>query len=115
MLLVVNDVMTDSFGLRVRVSTNIGRPERRSRFESHRLQIGKPASLRTKSATAMPGRQINCRRQGSPEGNKKPRQPRVDHMFALVEGHPNIDVMIFYVFAAAILAATLYRFNRKQI
>jgi hypothetical protein len=36
-------------------------------------------------------------------------------MFALVEGHPNIDVMIFYVFAVAILAATLYRFNRKQI
>ena len=36
-------------------------------------------------------------------------------MFALVEGHPNFDVMIFYVLAAAILAATLYRFNRKQI
>jgi hypothetical protein len=53
--------------------------------------------------------------EGSPEGNKKPRQSGVGHMFALVEGHPNFDVMIFYVLAAAILAATLYRFNRKQI
>jgi hypothetical protein len=36
-------------------------------------------------------------------------------MFALVEGHPNIDVIIFYVLASAILAATLYRFHHKQI
>jgi hypothetical protein len=36
-------------------------------------------------------------------------------MFALVEGHPNIDVMIFYVLASAILAVTLYHFHRKQV
>jgi hypothetical protein len=36
-------------------------------------------------------------------------------MFALVEGHPNIDVIIFYVLASAILAATLYYFHHKQV
>jgi hypothetical protein len=36
-------------------------------------------------------------------------------MFALVEGHPNIDVIIFYVLASAILAATLYHFHQKQV
>ena len=35
-------------------------------------------------------------------------------MLALVEGHPNIDVMIFYVLASALLAVTLYYFHRKQ-
>jgi hypothetical protein len=39
----------------------------------------------------------------------------VETMIALVEGHPNIDVMVFYVFASAILAATLYYFHHKQI
>ena len=29
-------------------------------------------------------------------------------MLALVEGHPNIDVVIFYLLASASLAATLY-------
>jgi hypothetical protein len=36
-------------------------------------------------------------------------------MFVLVEGHPNIDVMVFYVVASALLAVTLYYFHRKQI
>jgi hypothetical protein len=36
-------------------------------------------------------------------------------MMALVEGHLNIDVMVFYVLASAILAATLYYFHHKQI
>ena len=36
-------------------------------------------------------------------------------MIALVEGHPNIGVMVFYVLASAILAATLYYFHHKQI
>ena len=36
-------------------------------------------------------------------------------MFALVEGHPNIDVMIFYLLASTLLAVTLYYFHRKQI
>ena len=36
-------------------------------------------------------------------------------MLALVEGHPNIDVMIFYVLASALLAVTLYHFHRKQV
>jgi hypothetical protein len=33
----------------------------------------------------------------------------------MVEGHPNIDVMVFYVLASSILAATLYYFHHKQI
>jgi hypothetical protein len=36
-------------------------------------------------------------------------------MLALVEGHPNIDALIFYVLASAILAATLYYFHHRQI
>jgi hypothetical protein len=36
-------------------------------------------------------------------------------MLALVEGHPNIDAMVFYVLASAILAATLYYFHHKPI
>ena len=34
-------------------------------------------------------------------------------MLALVEGHPNVDVIIFYIFASAILATILYRHHRK--
>jgi hypothetical protein len=34
-------------------------------------------------------------------------------MLALVEGHPNVDVIIFYIFAAAILTLLLYRHHRK--
>ena len=36
-------------------------------------------------------------------------------MLALVEGHPNIDAIIFYVVASAILAATLYFFHTRQM
>jgi hypothetical protein len=36
-------------------------------------------------------------------------------MFALVEGHPNIDLTIFYVIAPLILAATLYYHHHKQV
>jgi hypothetical protein len=36
-------------------------------------------------------------------------------MIALVEGHPNIDAMVFYMLASAILAATLYYFHHKPI
>jgi hypothetical protein len=54
--------------------------------------------------------------QGSPEGNKKPHQTREwIAMFALVEGHPNTDIMIFYVVASAIFAFMLYRYHRKQV
>jgi hypothetical protein len=35
-------------------------------------------------------------------------------MLALMEGHPNIDAMVFYAIAAAILVAVLYRFHHKQ-
>ena len=35
-------------------------------------------------------------------------------MIALVEGHPNIDALIFYVLISSILAATLYYFHRRQ-
>jgi hypothetical protein len=37
----------------------------------------------------------------------------VERMLALVEGHPNIDVIIFYIIASAILAVTLYRHHQK--
>jgi hypothetical protein len=36
-------------------------------------------------------------------------------MLALVEGHPNIDAIVFYVLASAILAATLYYFHTRQM
>ncbi len=36
-------------------------------------------------------------------------------MLALVEGHPNIDVIVFYVLASTILAATLYFFHHRQM
>ncbi len=36
-------------------------------------------------------------------------------MLALVEGHPNIDVIVFYVLASAIVAATLYYFHTRQM
>jgi len=35
-------------------------------------------------------------------------------MLALVEGHPNIDAIVLYALAAAILAAALYYFHNKQ-
>jgi hypothetical protein len=34
-------------------------------------------------------------------------------MLALIEGHPNIDVIIFYVIATGVLTLTLYRHHRK--
>ena len=34
-------------------------------------------------------------------------------MLALIEGHPNIDVIIFYLLASAILAVSLYRHHQK--
>lgn len=34
-------------------------------------------------------------------------------MLALIEGHPNVDVIIFYVIATAILTVSLYRHHRK--
>jgi hypothetical protein len=36
-------------------------------------------------------------------------------MLALAEAHPNIDVMIFYMLASALLAVTLRYFHRKKI
>jgi hypothetical protein len=36
-------------------------------------------------------------------------------MIDLVEGHPNLDLIVFYVLASAILAATLYYFHHRQI
>jgi hypothetical protein len=36
-------------------------------------------------------------------------------MIALVEGHPNLDLIVFYALASAALAATLYYFHHRQI
>ena len=35
-------------------------------------------------------------------------------MIALVEGHQNIDALVFYLLMSTILAATLYYFHRRQ-
>ena len=34
-------------------------------------------------------------------------------MLALIEGHPNVEVIIFYILASALLAAILYRHHQK--
>ncbi len=34
-------------------------------------------------------------------------------MLALIEAHPNIDVIVFYVLAATVLAVSLYRHHQK--
>jgi hypothetical protein len=34
-------------------------------------------------------------------------------MLALVQGHPNIDVIVFYIVAFGLLTLTLYRYHRK--
>lgn len=34
-------------------------------------------------------------------------------MLALIEGHPNVDVIIFYILATAILSLFLYHHHRK--
>jgi hypothetical protein len=34
-------------------------------------------------------------------------------MLTLIEGHPNIDVIIFYVLASAFLGIILYRHHQK--
>lgn len=78
-------------------------------------QIIRRRFLLTKSRSGASRPRLDSPHQGSPEGNKKPHQPgEWMTMLALVEGHPNIDVMIFYVVASAILAATLYYFHHKQ-
>jgi hypothetical protein len=35
-------------------------------------------------------------------------------MISLVEGHPNVDAIVLYLLMSAILAATLYYFNRRR-
>jgi hypothetical protein len=35
-------------------------------------------------------------------------------MLALVEGHPNIAIIIFYVLASAIFAPAIHRYHRTQ-
>jgi hypothetical protein len=34
-------------------------------------------------------------------------------MLALIQGHPNVDVIVFYIAATALLTMTLYRYHRK--
>ena len=71
-------------------------------------------SFRIKSTTGASRPRLDFRDQGSPEGNKKPRLPEEwMPMLALVEGHPNIDAVVFYLLASAILAATLYYFHTR--
>ena len=36
-------------------------------------------------------------------------------MLATVEAYPNVDLMVFYVVAAAIFALMLYRYHRTQV
>jgi hypothetical protein len=54
--------------------------------------------------------------QGSPGGGKEAVPSREwIAMLALIEGHPNADVIIFYILASATLAWILYRHHRKTI
>ena len=34
-------------------------------------------------------------------------------MLAIVEGHPNVDAVVFYVVGSAIFALTLYLYHRR--
>ena len=34
-------------------------------------------------------------------------------MLALIEGHPNVDAIIFYILASAFLGLILYRHHQK--
>ena len=36
-------------------------------------------------------------------------------MLSFVEGHPNTDVIIFYIVTSTVFALMLYRYHRKQI
>jgi hypothetical protein len=36
-------------------------------------------------------------------------------MIALVEGHPNLDLIVFYALASAAVAAILYYFHHQQM
>jgi hypothetical protein len=47
------------------------------------------------------------------EKEAAPTKERIK-MFALVEGHPNIDVIVLCVIAAAILAVMLRHFHQRQ-
>jgi hypothetical protein len=40
---------------------------------------------------------------------------RTGTMLTLVEGHPNADLMLFYLIAAITLGALLYRFHQRRI
>jgi hypothetical protein len=76
--------------------------------------LGPGFPFRTKSTTGESRPRLNLHDQGSPEGNKKPRLPEEwMPMLALVEGHPNIDAVVFYLLASAVLAATLYYFHTR--
>jgi hypothetical protein len=35
-------------------------------------------------------------------------------MLALIQGHPNIDAIVLYILASAILTITLYRHHKKS-
>jgi len=48
-----------------------------------------------------------------PEGKKKRTIHEWIAMLALIEGRPNIDVIIFCIIATAVLTATLYRHHRR--
>lgn len=50
-------------------------------------------------------------------GEEEARRTKEERMtmFAFVEGHPNFDVMIFYLLASTILAVTLYYFHQKRV
>jgi hypothetical protein len=49
-----------------------------------------------------------------PEGEKEATPSREwIAMLALIEGHPNVDVIIFYILSSALLTFILYRHHRK--
>jgi hypothetical protein len=75
-----------------------------------------PGGLHIKSAIPASGLGLDSAVKGSPEGKKKPRRTREwIAMLAFLEGHPNTDVMIFYLVASTVFALLLYRYHRKQV
>jgi hypothetical protein len=75
------------------------------RCENHPHKVGYRRILRPARFVAIKAR---------PEGEKE-ATPAGEWiaMLALIEGHPNVDVIIFYVLASALLTLILYRHHRK--
>ena len=73
--------------------------------------------VRIKSTTEALGSCLKSKPLRLARGEEEARRTKEERMtmFAFVEGHPNFDVMIFYLLASATLAVTLYYFHQKRV